>query len=391
MEPKSLSATSLHVAELCLSRWEAEHYHRGRTVSGDAATLGSTVHGALENFVKACYLEKAKEPSLKLLIDFYKMSFIEWFGSIDADSTEYNDGLEMLMKWFNRTSFEGVRVISCEQKDHFELPTSIGNIPFNYIWDRFDQIGEREFRVVDYKSSKWNINSDDLKKKIQPRAYGLAAAIQLRAQNIPYDQIWVQFDMLRHNTVGIVFTRQDNLVTWNRFIETAERIIATPEDEAPETLNSECLFCVKKISCDAVKRNIMVGGIHTLGSAEEAVDLRAQLDWQKKAVTAALKELDTFILTDAKEKDATEFESADNRMKIGVKKTRKIDPEMAEKAIGEDVFRRHGGKSITIGEVDKLLKGKEITPEQKSDLRSLIYYESSEPSVKSESKSSIDE
>lgn len=398
MNPTSFSASALNVHELCPARYKAENIDRSKGFGGTAATLGTTVHGALEMFVKRCFLEDTEEPTWDLLHEMFKLSYVATFGTTDYETVEYMDGYSMLQGWHKREIKErdyfrkpGHRVISCEIKTNFMVPTSIGEIPFNYIWDRFDQIGEREFKVVDYKSNRWNIQPEDLRKKIQARAYGMAAAIQLKSQGIEYDVIWVEFDMLRFDRVGISFTREDNKAFWKYLTESAEQIIATPDDEVQEKLNPECLFCVRKADCDALRKNILVGGIHSLATIEDAIDLRAQLEWQKKGLESLIKDIDVKILTEAKERDSQNFESADNRLDITVSGRRKVDAEMVEMCVGSDVFNRYGGKSITLTKVDALLKSNDITPEQKAQLRSLIYTTYGEPSVKVTPKNPIDD
>lgn len=394
MKPKTFSASAFNVAELCLARYRAEIIERGGGTSGNtAATLGTAVHGALELYVQTAILKQEQEPSLKYLIDLFKMSYMQTYGTADLDTQEYLEGYEMLCNWHERTQAGGVhdfnefKVLSCEVKENFPIKTSIGDIPFNYVWDRHDQLGESEYRVVDYKTNRWGIRPDDLKKKIQARAYGLAAQIKYPHAT----RIWVEFDMLRHDgPVGIVFSKGENAATWRFFKELAKRIIDTPDDEVQETLNGECLFCVRKTQCKALLKNIAVGGIHSV-SAPEAVDLRAQLEYQVKAAAAAIKELDTKILTEAKEQDVMEFESDLHTLQIGVSSRRAVDPEMVEMAIGPELFNKYGGRSFTITTVEKLLKGKELSDEQKKSLRGLIYQKKGEPSVKVVAKNPIDD
>lgn len=386
MIPKSLSATSLEVAEACMARWEVEHFHRSKGMSGRAATLGSSVHGGLEMYVKQM-LKTGKPPTLAELLDFYKMSFMMCFGTAEASGDEYEEGVVMLKDWFKRTVWDGVTVLSIEVKDHFDVMTSIGAIPLNYIWDRFDQTGPNEYRVMDYKTNKWGLNPGDLKDKIQARVYGLAAQVKYPQA----DKIWVEFDMLRHDgPVGRAFSRDDNIATY-RFIQAlAEKIIATGEGEGEETLNPTCLFCPRKQDCKALTKNIKHGGVFKLEEVGELVDQRAMLEWQAKAVAAAIKELDSIILPNAKELDAQFFESAVNRLDISVAGRRSIDGEMAEKVLGPELFEQYGGKTFTVGNAEKLIKSDELTPEQKAELRGLIYTNYGEPRVKIKPKNPID-
>lgn len=391
MEPKSLSATALHVAELCPARYKAEHIERSKGFGASAASLGTSVHGALEEYVTITQIKQAEKPSLKLLLDLYHQSYVQTFHTHNIETQEYMEGYKMMENWFKKTDFDGVRVISCEIKDNFPVPTSIGEIPFNYIWDRFDQIGPDEYRVVDYKSNRWSITPADLKKKIQARAYAVAAGIQLKREGITPKKIWVEFDMLRHNPVGIVFSRAEMAATWKYIKATAQEIVNTPDDKVEERLNPECLFCVRKASCEALKKNIFVGGVHSIASIEDAVDLRAQLEWQKKGLESLIKDIDSKILTEARERDLEEYESDMNRLFITVSSQRTVDPEMVEMALGPDLFAKYGSRNITMGTVDKLLKGKELDAQQKASLRSLIYQKKGEPRVKVEPKNPIED
>src|SRR3954467_5007859 len=156
MRPKSISASSLNVADLCLARYKAEHIDRGRGMSGNAASLGTSVHGALEMYVKNCIMETTFPQTINQLLEFFRISYMTYFSS-DLETEEYLDGVQMLKAWHKRTDFSQFTVVSTEVKTSFPVPTTIGPLPFNYIWDRFDQIGPREYRVVDYKTNRWGI------------------------------------------------------------------------------------------------------------------------------------------------------------------------------------------------------------------------------------------
>lgn len=389
MRPKSLSATALQVANLCLSRYHAEHIVRGRAPGKSAATLGTTVHGALEMYVKITQLEKSQPEGLQLLLDLYRLSYIKEYGTSDTDSLEYEDGLQMLENWYKRTSFADRTVLSCEVKESFGVPTSIGEIPYNYIWDRFDQTGPREVTVVDYKTNRWNITSDDLAKKVQPRCYALAAAIKAKQQGLEVDTIWVQFDMLRHDPVGRVFTREQNAATWKFIKEEAERIIAAPDDP-PETPNSECVFCVRLQTCNAVASNVLAGGILGL-DFDASIDRRAALAHQVKALNKAIEQLDEAIMTEAKERDILEYETDLNTLGFKISSQRAVDGERVEHVIGHDLFQKYGGLKITMGQFDKLMKDPAVSPEQKAQLKSLIYRSYGEPRVDTTPRSPIDD
>ncbi|HEY6020679.1 MAG TPA: PD-(D/E)XK nuclease family protein [Candidatus Paceibacterota bacterium] len=391
MIPKSLSASSVHVAELCMARWEAEMYVRGGGIAKSAAMLGTTVHGALEMYVTECILKNTYPATEKTLLEFFNIMWMTTFGSdttTQPEDGDHADGVDMLKRWHKRTDFSQFTVLTCEVKENFEVKTSAGPIPFNYIWDRHDQLGPDSYRVVDYKTNAWGINPTDLREKIQARAYALAA--QIKYPNAK--EIWVEFDMLRHEgPVGIIFTRDENIATWNYIKKIAEEIILTPEGkpEEHETLNNECNFCHRKGNCLALGKNWVVGGTASM-SIEQMIDARARAEYQRKALTSLIGELDPAIMAVAKERDVFTLDSPLNQINITASSRRTVDADRVSLVIGPELFDRYGGKSITLKNVDALLKGDQLTDNQKAQLRSLISSTMGEPRVTVKSKSDID-
>jgi RecB family exonuclease len=385
--PRTLSASSLQVAEACLARWGAEYYHRASQPGGSAANVGTSVHGALEMFVKACHLGPDAErvtPTLKFILDLYKMSYMQTFNTADIDTEAFADGYEMTKKWYERTSFEGFEVLSAEVKSTFPIKSSAGEIPFNYIWDRCDQLDEKTFRVVDYKTIRLPVTSKGLREKIQPRCYGLAAQIQFPEA----ERIWVEYDLLRHDRVGTVFTREDNIATWQFLKRSAERLIAADEKNLPETLNPDCRYCVRKHNCLTLKKNVLAGGVFSIDPMD-AVDRRAELKYAMDAMKMMADDLDRIILQYAENEELLEWETATTKVNIGARATRGVDAERASKILGPELMARYG--KLNIGDVDRLLKGGELAENQKKALKSLIVRTVGEAGVKVSPVSPLDE
>lgn len=386
MEPKSFSATAMQVAELCMARYKAEYIDRGRGFSNPAAQLGTSVHAALEDWVRGAHLDKSHPPEQDLLLDLFRLHYMTVFGSADTDTVEYTDGIEMLKRWFdrNRHYFEGVEVVSLETKENFPIKTSLGEIPYNYIFDRLDYLGDDEYKVVDYKTQRMNERPETLRKKIQVRAYGLAT--QIKYPNAK--RIWVELDMLRHDgPVGIALTRDDNIAAWKYFKEKAQQIIDTADPK--ETLNPECRFCVRKTTCKALASNEAAHGAMSLGSASDLVDIRANFQYRKAGIEAAIKELDELILAEARNTETTEWESATHTMRVSIPSRRSVDSERVQRILTPEIFAKYGSHSITMTAIDKLLKGSEITDEQKAAIRGLIYKKSGQPSISVEGRSAF--
>lgn len=378
MIPKSLSASSLLTAEACMARWKTENYDRTPQVSGVAASIGTSVHFALEMFVKAVYIDKTIEwDNVKYLRDMYEIGYIDTFNSTDTDTPEYADGAAIVAKWYdrNKTGLPDT-VLSCEVKENFPVKTSAGTIPFNFIWDRADQIDDVTYHVVDYKTIRAYISPQDLKDKIQPRAYALAAQIKW-----PHaERIWVSFDMLRHDgLVGAVFTRDENAQTYRFIKRAAERIIATDENNTPETLNSECKWCIRKVTCETLLKSIAGGTSFSL-SADEAAEKKLQISSQILALKYAEEELDKIILAEAENNDIFEWETSTAKVEITARKTRSINSNAAAQILGPEITAKYG--NFTITNIDKLLKSGELSPEKEKAVKELISFSWSSPSPK---------
>lgn len=383
MQLRTISATSLQAFEECPARWLAENSkYTPRSGGNGPANTGTACHYACEHYVQAVYVKKTHEPSLELLIMFYKIGFEEAFGSADFSIPEYKDGKQMLENWYNRTDLSDVTILSTEKKDYIEIKTSDGIKKYNYIWDRCDLIerdGKRIIRIVDYKSVRAYISNEDLKHKIQARMYAMGAAIQFKDDNI--DEIWVVFDLFRFgDPVEVTFSWEENRETWSWIKKTAERIIATPDTNTPETLGPGCVWCVRKTTCKTLRKNIDGGGVFALLEGEELLKARLELESVQKAAGYALRDLDELIMRQAQEADVTDMSEGLYDMKFTSRKTRFVDNEEAAFILGPTMMSQIGKVGMT--QIDSLLKGDELTAEQKSQLKGIIRTTQSDPKPK---------
>ena len=385
MIPKSLSPTALQVWEACPARYAAETIDRTPMPSGWAADLGTVCHTALQNYVQRCYIDKTDAPHFALLEEIYLEAFGEMFGVTREDLLK--DGHAMMKNWFSRSDSLGYdrEIVQLETKENFVLKTTAGEINFNYIFDRLDLLPDGSVEVVDYKSIRARLSPEGLKDKIQARAYAVAA--QIKYPEAP--RVWVTFDLLRYDPVGIVFTREENLATWRYIKQSTERIIATPQEEAPERLNPDCQWCIRKHNCKALTQHVDAGGVLSLDDPLEAAKRRARIDSQIKALSRVADDLDAFILTSAGKDDVDFYEDDEFRVNITARRTRDLkDTERLIELIGPEMTKRYGG--VTLTSIDKMLK-KEVFDEPTIDeINRLIGYKTGNPSVKVEAKNPID-
>lgn len=376
MIPKTLSASALRTASLCLARYKAENIdYTPRTGDSTPANNGTALHAALENYVREVYIDKTKTPSLDYLVALYEAAYLKVFDVVVVDEIVYADGVEMLEKWYARTDLSAVDILSLETKHRFPLRTSMGEIPFSYIFDRldlFEEGGRKILRVTDYKSIRANMTPDGLRGNLQARFYDLMIRIQAKKEGIEYDEIHIIFDLLRHDSVGVIFDREDAEDTFKMLQDSAERILAAPDDNPPETLNSECQFCVRKASCATLQRNIAGGGLFTIPDVATAAAMRADVEAQVKGLNALQKELDEFLLAYGENNDVTQFETNSHRVKLFASGRRTItDTRAATKILGPDLMAEISRIGIT--EIDKLIKDDKLTDEQKTEISKLIH------------------
>ncbi len=363
-----MSATSAAVYQDCPSYWKALYDgDRPPDPGSSAASLGTACHSVLEEWVLKEYYKRDA--------DFFEMEAI-WakvYHEMFDDPERYDEGLEMLKRWYGRQEWHNREVLTAEVKQSFILKTSIGEIPFNYIMDRMDRLPDGSIEVVDYKTIMVPVTAESMKKRIQPRAYALAAKILY--PDAP--KIWVTYDMLRHDPVGVVFNRDECAATWKYLHALMERIIA--DDKPIEKVGPNCRYCPRQFFCRALRMNENIGGVMSVGTPEEMADRRAELWYATKAMENMIDQLDTHLLEHMEAEELFEIITEKHSVSAGAKSRRNIDREVVADIVGTDIMARYG--TLRMGDIDGLLKGSELDDAQKSRLRHSIRKGYNNPSI----------
>ena len=397
MIPRTLSASSLQVAELCMDRWVAEYVDRAPSFSNSAANIGTAFHGGAEMFVKDVFITKEKahldrKQKLELLITHYTMAYVQTFQSGDTTTPEYLDGLELTKRWFKRTNLAEKQMIgveTAEVKETIMVPYNHPDgtkqhLPFNYIIDRVDKISETEYEVVDYKTIRVPLQPDDLQVKVQARAYALA--IQIKHPDAT--SIKVTFDQIRHEPVSIWFNRDDNIAFWRYLVSETQRIVDTDLKDIRPSLNPECGYCVKKYTCPLMEKNIAAGGIHSL-SVTDAVIKIDQLNNQIKANKRIVDDLTEKVMIHAAQNEVLEWSEADGTIDVEVtaRKTRRFPADRAAEIMGPELFAQMG--NMTLGNLEKIIKDESLDAEMRAQLQSLISVETGNLALKIKPKKGL--
>jgi hypothetical protein len=381
-----MSASAFKTASGCLKRFEAEYVKGGRTPGTSAADLGTTCHLALEKYIQATVIEKTASQDLNVLLSCYMMAYLETMDNYDLQSDVFKDGEQMLRKWHARQNFDGVEVLSCEVKEHFELPYTLPDgstrkMKVNYICDRVDRIGSgyacqndckcpEEIRVVDYKTWRDQLAPDEVKGEIQPKVYSLAYRIKF-----PHvKRIWVILDQLRGEEVGACFERDDDVLTFRMLKAKLQSIIDTPSDKARETINDECRWCVRKAKCRALRKHDEVGGPLDMG-LDDLMRLHYEIKTANGARETLLKDVEKQINATMDELGLTNLDSLDGEFELntgGVRGGRRhIHADIFSKIVGKDIALELA--DFGIKKIDALQHDPRITQDQWKAIESAIW------------------
>jgi RecB family exonuclease len=368
MLPPSLSASAVNTFLGCEARYKAEWIDKTPDVGGSAANLGTTCHAALEEFVKnGQHLDGSPFRILELIYNKH-------YGRIFSDTARHKDGLVMLRRWYDRQDWSERTVLMVEQKMRFELPTSAGPIPFSYIFDRIDQLSNGDIEVVDYKTNVWTLAPEDLRGKVQAQVYAVAA----RLMYPDAERIWVTFDFLRGDPVGLSFSKEDNRKCWDFLVDTAERVIAA--DGSRERINAECRWCVRRHACNALGKHAVHGGAMSMEDPTKAADRRAELDAIRRAVDEQIAEIDTFIVDYMDKHDLETYATDDVVVSIAPRARRAVDLEKVAEILPPDLVGRYTSLSVT--EFDKMLRDPDVTDEMKVELKKTVSRRYGKPSLR---------
>lgn len=374
MELTRISASKFKVYAACPSRYKAEYIDGGKTGSsaGIPALTGSAVHKALEEYVKMVYVDKTDDPRIELLIDLLGEHWQEvWDEPLDTKAAPYKDAVEMLKTWFERTDLSTVQVLSTEYKAIRTVEVPGGTREFIFIVDRCDfyvddLTGERVIRVVDYKTFRLNRGFDEVRKDRQMQMYAVGAMLLYGEQ---CDRVEVQMDLLRHSTVTATYTIEEIRQFYVDMWKLAGEILA--DEKAEERINSECLFCVKRVTCTAVRSNAAAGGVQSLlgtGDPEELLKAWFEVDAARKAAESAKKELDEALRITLDAEQVKDLTGGGYKATSRGNSRRSADPSRVASLIPPQVFAQVA--KVSVGELDKAYKNGEITDDAWSQINS---------------------
>lgn len=383
MKPASLSASATDKFQSCPADFHASYIIRAHDLSGVAADLGTTCHSALEELVKRG-LHFPQQP-LTVLIEIFDRHYDLMF---PGDDSKREDGRKMMRNWYERSGddyWQGRTVLTTEVKKSFPVKLPDGTeIPFNYIFDRQDSLRDgARIDVIDYKSVALPVQPEELKRRVQPRAYSLAT----RIANPQVEEIRVYYDLLRYEMVGTTFTREDDIATWEWLKDLVQRI--WDADGTEEIINPNCRWCIRKIACKEFLKHDEVGGMLSISDPAQAADARAILEWKRAAIVNAISSLDEVLFQYAETNEVLEFTTEKTKVNVGISGRREVDSERVAAIVGPELMAKYGNVGVTA--VDAMIKAGEVTEEQASQLKQVTRKKMTAPKIKTVPLTPFDE
>lgn len=377
MKLVSLSASSGQVYELCPKRWQAEYEVRSDFPGGDAANLGTACHGAMEEWVKNGY--HARELSATQKGELISKLFDRHYDQLFSHEDRRSEGRDLCAKWANRTDFSGVEVLSTERKREIMLATKHGHVPFRFIMDLELRHPNGDIEIVDYKSVGRPIPVTELKNRLQARSY--AAMAHLMYPDAP--RIWVTFDLLRFDPIGVVFSRDECIETLNYLVRLAERILE--DDDPKEVINNECRFCIRKNSCQKI-RNYEIAKDANSPTADLSSQAKAYLELQqaKGVIDSLMAELEMHMTNNATAmlEDGENSITTDDGFVVTISQSRRrvVDHDALLQILQPEQIARMASVSVT--KLDEFLESEDVDRESASKIRQAVRWTYGKASLK---------
>ena len=349
MKPKTLSPTAVAAYESCPAYYRALYIRKARTPPGDPALRGNVVHGALQDWVEGGFHRLDWEGDWQAMRDKMTDIVTANYWKLFSHGSELNFCIQQCHNWLDEADFSDREVLLTEQKLRFDIPTSAGKIPFSFVIDRLDDLGDGEYDVVDYKTWVRNLKGHDLEWNLQARSYALGCWIKFRDAQ----RIWVSFDQTRWRPARWNFSRSECERTWKYLKNVAERILADKGSE--EKINPNCRYCPRTRVCKTFKTHASVGGSFADADMESIAKRRRESANAIKALEDEVRELDMAIVSHADDIELEEFDLGETRVEIVSSKKRELDARRFAQLVDVTAFVREFG-SVSVTSVDKAIK-----------------------------------
>ena len=239
-----------------------------------AARLGNIVHGALEDWRMPDENGKVPSPKFGRLMKLYD----EWASKpqFAVDLEFYNDGRELLRRWFDRRGKMPIRVLATEQAmgSHANPYVLDNGVPIYGFIDLIVEHKDGTIELVDYKSNRAPKTQDEADNDVQAGIY-----LSWAKENFPDKPLMFSFEMLRFGVVSTFWTDKkiENFKSW---LKTQYDYISVLK-EGIASIGDSCRWCAYTTICPAAQDLMSKGAFdlveHEFGDDNEMLEALATI------------------------------------------------------------------------------------------------------------------
>ena len=241
----TLSFTQIDTYQLCPLKYKYQYVLKIPTNPAGQASLGTTVHNALEQF----YSEFINNKNIKKerLLQLFEESWIPvGYTSKSDESNSKKEGRNMLANYFKTFHSKTLKILDLEKS--FKIKIGSGEDVFiNGKIDRLDSTSQDGIEIIDYKTGKLQ-EEKKLKNSLQLSIY-LLAATDKGLYNKKLSDVSLTFYYLQANQKITVDQTEETLQ------KAKENILEAVENIKSEKFKPKkgpaCDFCQFKMICEA--------------------------------------------------------------------------------------------------------------------------------------------
>lgn len=242
----------------CPQKFKFRQIDKIKTKKSKVLVFGTIIHSAL----KFLHSKEMVIPPLEKVLEHYKNI---WNKEVFTDSQEeeiyFSQGESILKNYYAKNDLGSVKILGLETP--FEVP--IGNHILAGKIDRIDIIGENEFEIIDYKTSKTLPAQEKVDDNLQLSLYRVG--ISNRWPNLKLNRVKLSLYFLKHNIkLSTSRTNEELETTKNEVLKVVSEIEKGKFFPTPSGL---CDYCEYKNICPMWK--------HQLPDQEESIKDQEEL------------------------------------------------------------------------------------------------------------------
>lgn len=239
----TFSFSQLETYHLCPLRYKYQYILKIPTQANAAASLGTSIHTALQKFYQEFITDK--KVALNRLLEFYHQSWIPIGYSSDAHQMRMKkEGEKMLKLYFNTFHKQNLQTEAMEKLFRIKISPDIflsGKI------DRVDRTPEGGLEIIDYKTGK-KPDEKELQKSLQLSIY-LLAVTDKSLYNEPIHKISLTFYYLQNGEKVTIKKTPEEVAEVKETIKTTIKELR--QSNYTPHVGPWCDFCPFRMICEA--------------------------------------------------------------------------------------------------------------------------------------------